>query len=156
MKKNYYLVQAKCGHVGLNYFIPVVFGVRAISKSEAANITRWLPRVKHHLKDAIINIEEVSKEKYKEFVEESRIDGYKTSKSIQEQRIKYSNYYLDRIEVTKEVKHKKRNSAFSLFKQIHSLDRKTSSKLYNEVKRLLFQTKKRYANQEESYELYIQ
>ena len=146
MKKNYYIVEAKCGHVGQNYYVPVKFAVRANSKSEAANITRWIPRVKHHLKDAIINVEEVDKQIFINFIEDNKKDSYKTSESIQEQRKKYNDYYLDRIEMPKEIKYRKRNSLYGLYKQIHSLDRKFATKLYNEVKRLLIQTNKKQLN----------
>ena len=61
---NYYEVKAKCGHVGRNNYIIKCFYVYACNKKEAASITRYMPRVKHHHKDAIINVEEISYDDY--------------------------------------------------------------------------------------------
>ena len=56
----YYAVDAKCGHVGINNYIIVKFAVAANSGKEAALKTRFFPRVKHHQKDAIINVKEIN------------------------------------------------------------------------------------------------
>ena len=61
---NYYIVTAKCGHVGKDYYIPIDFPVRAESKTEAAKIVRSFPRVKHHHKDAILGCREASIKEY--------------------------------------------------------------------------------------------
>ena len=55
-----YKVIAKCGHVGQNYYIDKVFAVMAETGKEAAAIVRNMPRVKHHHKDAIRSVEEIS------------------------------------------------------------------------------------------------
>lgn len=53
----YYIVTAKCGHVGRDRFIPIAFAVMAASGAEAAALTRTMPRVKHHHRDAILSVE---------------------------------------------------------------------------------------------------
>ena len=60
----YYCVKAKCGHVGRNNYIEKNFYVKAENGKEAAFIVRNKPRVKHHQKDAIIDVIEISLEKY--------------------------------------------------------------------------------------------
>lgn len=60
----YFIVEAKCGHVGRHRYMPIQFAVQTTSKKDAARIVRTFPRVKHDHKDAIINVLEVSKEDY--------------------------------------------------------------------------------------------
>lgn len=60
----YYRVKAKCGHVGRNNYIPKDFYVKANNGKEAAKQIRYTPRVKHHQKDAIQEVEEISLEEY--------------------------------------------------------------------------------------------
>lgn len=62
--KNYYKVVAKCGHVGRNNYIPIAFAIIAKCGKEAASIVRDMPRVKHHQKDAIISVTQISEEDY--------------------------------------------------------------------------------------------
>ena len=57
--KNYFLVTAKCGHVGKSYYIPITFPIIAKDAKTAAKIVRGYSRVKHDHKDAILNIEKV-------------------------------------------------------------------------------------------------
>lgn len=56
----FYKVDAKCGHVGRNKYIIKSFYIRAKSKKEASNIVINIARVKHHHKDVIRNIDEIS------------------------------------------------------------------------------------------------
>jgi len=60
----YYRVKAKCGHVGRNNYILKDFYVKATNGKEAAKQVRYTPRVKHHQKDAIQKVEEISLEEY--------------------------------------------------------------------------------------------
>ena len=86
MTQRYYLVQAKCGHVGKGKFIVKDFPVEALSKSEAAKIVRYMPRVKHDQKDAIMDVVEID---YETFILKQDIfenDPYMNCKSIQDQR----------------------------------------------------------------------
>ena len=83
----YYIVTAKCGHVGRGYYIPIDFPIRAESRTEAAKIARDLPRVKHHHKDAILDCPEVSFEEYKAVCEENKTDTYLLCHSSSEQKL---------------------------------------------------------------------
>ncbi|MCL2111937.1 MAG: hypothetical protein FWH32_06805 [Clostridiales bacterium] len=60
----YYLVKAKCGHVGRKNYIPVTFAVVAMSRKEAAATAREIPRVKHDHHNAIFEVTQVSHEEY--------------------------------------------------------------------------------------------
>lgn len=60
----YYQVVAKCGHVGKNNYIEKTFYIRAESGKEAARMVRYAPRVKHHKKDAILCVREISREEF--------------------------------------------------------------------------------------------
>ena len=62
----HYKVKAKCGHVGRNNYIVQDFFIVANSRREAAAIVRWMPRVKHHKKDAIFFVEEITFSEYRE------------------------------------------------------------------------------------------
>ena len=55
MKSKFFRVTCKCGHVGRQFFVRVDFPVNADSGKEAAEIARFIPRVKHDHKDAILN-----------------------------------------------------------------------------------------------------
>lgn len=81
-----YKVIAKCGHVGQNFYIDKVFAVMAETGKDAAEKVRYMPRVKHHHKDAIRSVEEIS---IKEFWKLKRIideDAYFSCHNIQDQR----------------------------------------------------------------------
>lgn len=82
----YYIVTAKCGHVGRDYYIPIDFPIRAESRIEAAKVARYIPRVKHHHKDAILNCREVSFEEYKAVRETNKTDTYLLCHSSLEQK----------------------------------------------------------------------
>ena len=62
----YFTVTAKCGHVGRDCYIPITFAVKANSAKEAASVTRFLPRVKHHHKYAILYEKEVDFSAYQD------------------------------------------------------------------------------------------
>lgn len=63
-KMKYYKVKAKCGHVGRNNYLLKDLYINAFNAKEAASIARNTPRVKHHHKDAIRNVEEISYDEY--------------------------------------------------------------------------------------------
>ena len=98
MTKKYYVVQAKCGHVGRGKYIVKEFPIRAFSRSEAAEIARQKPRVKHDYKDAIVDVEEVSREEYMVSLQLYESDPFMKSKSIQEQRYSCGNM-IDEIKI---------------------------------------------------------
>ena len=81
-----YKVVAKCGHVGKKHYVLKTFPIRAQDGREAARICRNLPRVKHHHKDAIISVEEVSLTEFFFLVKQNQNDPYFSCKNIQDQR----------------------------------------------------------------------
>lgn len=85
MTKKYYKVLTKCGHVGRNGYVPIQFAIVAENGKEAAKIARDMPRVKHHHKDAILKVEEISKNIYIEIKKANTNDPYLHCHSIQEQ-----------------------------------------------------------------------
>lgn len=81
-----YKVTAKCGHVGRNFFVIKDFPIKASNGKEAAKIARNIPRVKHHHKDAILNVNEISVEEYERLIVENNNDPYFHCVNVQEQR----------------------------------------------------------------------
>ena len=84
--KKYFKVNAKCGHVGRRNYINIDFAVVASSAKEAAAKARNFGRVKHHSKEAINFVEEISFEEFNELVEKLSNDPYISCDNIQEQR----------------------------------------------------------------------
>ena len=81
-----YKVVAKCGHVGRNHFVLKTFPVKAQNGKEAAKIVRNLPRVKHHHKDAIRSVEEITVSEYVALERLNREDPYFSCNNVQDQR----------------------------------------------------------------------
>lgn len=81
-----YEVTAKCGHVGRHYYVVKSFPVKAVNAREAASVVRHFPRVKHHHKDAILSVKEITEEAFTELILRNNNDPYMTCGSIQEQR----------------------------------------------------------------------
>ena len=82
----YYEVKCKCGHVGRNHYIPISFAIFAPDAKAAALIGRWMPRSKHHQKDCVLDVKEISCKRYCELSRENENDPYLKCHSIQEQR----------------------------------------------------------------------
>ena len=90
MKKEfekYYMVIAKCGHVGKKNYIPIKFAVVAESGKEAAKKVRQFPRVKHNHKDAILDVRCITLEEFLEIKEINDNDPYLKCHSRQEQNL---------------------------------------------------------------------
>ncbi|MDX9691472.1 MAG: leucine-rich repeat domain-containing protein [Acholeplasmataceae bacterium] len=83
--KGYYIVKAKCGHVGRQHYIPICFPVRATCKKEAASIILQKSRVKRNHKDAILDVRKVNQHDYLEQVEINAGDMYLNVKSRHDQ-----------------------------------------------------------------------
>lgn len=81
----YYAVTAQFGHVGRGKYIPKTIPVYAENGREAAEKVRWMPRVKHHRKDAIIDVRNISEEEYLKLKEINKNDPYFKVGSKQEQ-----------------------------------------------------------------------
>ena len=84
--KNFYEVQAKCGHVGRGRFFRGTFYVRAYTGSEAAAIVRQLPRVKHDHKDAILSVRRIDRAEYDVERTAVRQNPYYSCTNVQQQR----------------------------------------------------------------------
>lgn len=81
----HYLVKAQFGHVGRNNYIIKTIPVYAEDGKEAAYKVRWMGRVKHNRKDAIIEVRKCTLEEYLEQKEINARDPYFSVHSKQEQ-----------------------------------------------------------------------
>ena len=101
----YFVVSAKCGHVGRNNYIIKKFYVKAKNGEDAAAIVRNKPRVKHTRKDAIKSVEIIDEEQYLQGLKDMREDKYFKVTSKQQQ-IKFGavNYCEVFREVSEEPK----------------------------------------------------
>lgn len=95
MKNKFYAVITKCGHVGKDKYREVIFPINADSGKEAAEIARWIPRVKHHKKDAIIDVTEIDYIEYKALLEKNLNDPYLQCRNVQEQNKYCVDLYLE-------------------------------------------------------------
>ena len=83
---SYFAVICKCGHVGRNNYILITFPVIANSKKEAARIAKNIPRCKHHHKDCIREVTEISYEEFLKIEHDNDKDPYLKCSCIQDQR----------------------------------------------------------------------
>lgn len=72
MMKNFYLVSAKCGHVGRGKYYEVNFPVYADDKCAAAQYVLKRSKVKKHLKNAISNVCDISYKEYLQCLEDEK------------------------------------------------------------------------------------
>ena len=82
----YFMVIAKCGHVGKRNYVPIKFAVVAVDGKEAAKVVRQFPRVKHDHKDAILSVKCISFEEFLEIKEMNDKDPYLKCHSKKEQK----------------------------------------------------------------------
>ena len=92
----FYAVAAKCGHFGRHRFGLFSLYVRAESGKAAAEIVRWMPRVKHHQKDAIQSVRQIECAEYKKGLAAQMSPPYFNCHSKQEQRL-YESAFADCI-----------------------------------------------------------
>lgn len=106
----YFKVVAKCGHVGRNNYIPIVFAVMAKTRKEASSLVRLMPRVKHHQKDAILECSEVAYEDFIVIKDSNDKDEYLKCKNIQEQNniVNLKNRVLNESKIIRSNNHKER------------------------------------------------
>ncbi len=102
MEERYYIITAKCGHVGSGKFIRKNLTLIAANRKDAAAIGRKLPRVKHDWSDAIEDVREVSMEEYFKQRIKNYADPYFSVGNIQEQRLYCSDIHNNVIKVEKE------------------------------------------------------
>lgn len=84
--ENYYSVTAQFGHVGRDNCILKTISIKAETAKHAAYKVRWMSRVKHHRKDAIVNVKKITFDEYLEIQQINRKDPYFLVTSRQEQR----------------------------------------------------------------------
>ena len=85
MANKYFKVTCKCGHVGIKYFIRISFPIVATCGKDASSIARYIPRVKHDHKDAILDCKEISYNEYLELQIINNNDPYLKCACKQEQ-----------------------------------------------------------------------
>jgi len=73
---NYYIVTAMCGHVGKGHAILKDLPVWASDARQAAAIARYIPRVKHNYKMAIVAVRRVDYFEYLKQIEINSADPY--------------------------------------------------------------------------------
>ncbi len=116
--QKYYAVHCRCGHVGLNSYVEIVFAVIASNGKEAAAIARKFARVKHNKKNAIIDCYEISYEEYKRIMEINKNDPYLKCKNIQEQRSieGFESRIIKEPKIAAQRKSKKERKSFIKYK----------------------------------------
>ena len=72
----YFMVTAKCGHVRRNNYTLMNLFIKADSKKDAASIARGVGRVKHHHRDAIRDVVEISFDEYIEGLKANDQNSY--------------------------------------------------------------------------------
>ena len=104
---SYYVVQAKCGHVGKGKYIPLDFPIQAKDEERAVLITQNRPGVKHHSPNDILSIRKINYVEfllYKEIFHKDPYWKWKTGYSdeltfrIKEEFPRRSNYKQERKE----------------------------------------------------------
>jgi hypothetical protein len=104
-----YQVSAKCGHVGRNNFVIKNFAVKANDGKEAARLARNFPRVKHHQKDAILSVVEITPDEFECLTISNSLDPYFRCTNVQEQRMYEEVIYAEETEETPEPKSSLKN-----------------------------------------------
>ena len=114
-----FIVTCKCGHVSRGYYMPVDFPVHAKNAREAAAIARYIPRVKHDHKDAILNVRKVDHEDYLQQEELNHNNPYLLCKNRKEQnKIDGLKDLLCVDNHNKSYKRKTRNSSYLSKRQV--------------------------------------
>ncbi len=124
MENKYFKVVCKCGHVGIKYFIRIAFPVMATCRRDAAEIARYIPRVKHDHSDAILECTEISHEEYLRLKEINNNDPYLKCECPQEQDL--IENFSSRLELEprflrKEKRNKRESVKYRLKKQSYIL-----------------------------------
>lgn len=127
MANKYFKVTCKCGHVGTKYFIRISFPIMATCGKDASAIARYIPRVKHDHKDAIIGCCEITHDEYVELQEINNNDLYLKCECKQEQEMIES--FSSRLELEPrflrvEKKTKRESAKYRLKKQSYVLKEK--------------------------------
>lgn len=89
----YFMVIAKCGHVGKNNYYKGTLFFKAENAKDAAKRARECPRVKHDQKEAILSVKEIDNDFFEAGRKQHNANHYFTCVTVQEQRM-----YLSEIE----------------------------------------------------------
>ncbi len=84
--KKYYLVEAKCGHVGRHRYYKGCFFITSLSAQAAAQYVKSLARVKRDHKDCILDVIEISLEEYLAGKEKIALEPYWQCRSKYQQK----------------------------------------------------------------------
>ena len=126
-----FIVTCKCGHVTRGYYMPIDFPVNAENGREAAAIARFIPRVKHDHKDAILNVRKVDHKDYLKQEELNHNNPYLLCRSRKEQnKIEGLKELLCVDNHNKSFKHKTRNSSY-LSKRQDELTRSYENQIFD-------------------------
>ena len=80
----YFIVTAKCGHVGNGRYIDVEFPIASENGVEAAQKILKRSKVKKHLKNAITSVVEINESNYYEFINKNPYKSYLSAHSSKE------------------------------------------------------------------------
>ena len=83
--EKYFSVRTKCGHVGRLNCVWIDFAIYAVSAKEAAEIARQKGRAKHHHKNTIKEVVEISMEDFYKLKARNDSDPYLHAKNHREQ-----------------------------------------------------------------------
>ena len=119
----YYLVKAKCGHVGNGKYLEVDFPIRAETMSDAAQMCLQRPKVKRHLKNAISSVCEVPYDCYQEMM-----NAFLTNSYVRAHTKKEVLPWLDQVQPLDYCKKEKKSSFADRAERIHFLMKKNKLK----------------------------
>ncbi len=86
LRYKYFAVLCKLAHSGKGTFIPGMLAVKAYDAKAAAQIARYVGRVKHDRKDAIIMVSEIDKRQYAQISAINDMDIFMDAHNVQDQR----------------------------------------------------------------------
>jgi len=94
--RKFFAVRVKCGHVGRDHYVERTYYVGAPDAKQAATLAKELPRVKRDHKDAILSVEEVTHEEFREGRARNAEDPYLAARNPQEVRVAITNEDLSK------------------------------------------------------------
>ena len=112
---NYYKVAAKCGHVRKGHYIIKDFYVKAEDGKNAAYIVRYLPRVKHDWKYAIISVEPITRDEFIQGLELHKSDSYFNVTNSSDQRLYGAVDFEQIMDFDEPITKKKKKDRDSMF-----------------------------------------
>lgn len=131
---NYYKVAAKCGHVRKGHYIIKDFYVKAEDGKNAAYIVRYLPRVKHDWKYAIISVEPITRDEFIQGHELHKNDSYFNVTNSSDQKLYNAVDYEQVFDIDEpEAKKKRKDRDFMFYNKMARIQRKELRMLLAEV-----------------------